>query len=70
MTDGMDEMPTTRMVNGIHSHTTATAAPVIIDADGTTPMRRAGAASATRCAACRPRLVELRLEVTATMPTT
>ena len=39
----MDEIPTTKIVNGIQSHTTATAAPVIIDAVGTTPMWRAGA---------------------------
>jgi hypothetical protein len=34
-------MPTIRMVNGIQSHTTATAAPTIIDAVGITPMCRA-----------------------------
>ena len=31
-------MPTMRMVSGIQNHTTPTAAPVIIDAEGTRPM--------------------------------
>ena len=70
MTDGMDEMPTTRMVNGIQSHTTATAAPVIIDAVGTRPMRRAGVGVPTAVCGVSTAAGGAGLEVTATMPTT
>src|SRR3954464_3089429 len=38
--DGIEETPMTRMVTGIQNHTVPTAAPVIIDAVGTTPRCR------------------------------
>jgi hypothetical protein len=40
MTEGIEEMPTIRIVSGIQNQTMPTAAPVNIEAEGTTPMRR------------------------------
>ena len=42
---GIEEMPMIRIVKGIQNHTVAIAAPVIIEAVGTTPMLRAGDAT-------------------------
>ncbi|GAT14393.1 uncharacterized protein RMCT_1363 [Mycolicibacterium thermoresistibile] len=39
ITDGIELMPTIKMVRGIQNHTRAIAAPVTIDAVGTTPRR-------------------------------
>jgi hypothetical protein len=42
MIDGIEETPTTRSPSGIQNQTRPMAAPVIIDAEGTRPMRRCG----------------------------
>ena len=59
-------MPMIKMANGIQNHTTDTAAPVIIDAVGTTPRWRTGVVTAPWAAAT----AGAELEVTATMPST
>ncbi|GLP80080.1 hypothetical protein TUM20984_15000 [Mycobacterium antarcticum] len=40
MTEGIDEIATMRIVNGIQNQSTPMAAPVSIEAEGTTPIRR------------------------------
>src|SRR5215218_9037557 len=65
----MDEMPTTRIVNGIHSHTAAIAAPVIIDAVGTRPMCRAGLGAVTAVSGTSTVVGGAGGAVTATMST-
>jgi hypothetical protein len=42
MIDGIEEIPTIRSPSGIKNQTRPMAAPVIIDAEGTRPMRRTG----------------------------
>jgi hypothetical protein len=63
-------MPTMRIVNGIHSQTTAVAPPVIIDAVGTRPMCRAGPGSATVVSGTSVVVGGAGVEVTATMSST
>ncbi len=46
MTDGIEEMPMIKIVKGIQNHTRPIAAPVIIEAVGTTPILRGGDATA------------------------
>ena len=58
-----------KIVNGIQNHTVAIAAPVSIDAVGTTPMLRAGAAASPATAAGAG-LASGLVSVTATMPST
>src|ERR671916_1837299 len=70
MPEGIDETPTIKIVKGIQNHTRPIAAPVIIDAVGTTPMVRGRDVSAGCSAAIGSVLASGLVSVTATMPTT
>ena len=66
---GIDEMPITRIANGIQNHTAPTAPPVIIDALGTRPIARlcGGRTSAGSRATAGPGSVTASMSVTAAM---
>ena len=67
---GIDEMPMIKIVKGIHNYTRPIAAPVIIEAVGTTPILRGGDATACSTAAIGAVLASGLVSVTATMPST
>jgi hypothetical protein len=66
----MEEIPTIRIVNGIHSHTRAIAAPAIIDAVGTRPICRSGLGAETSVSGTSTVVGGAGLEVIATMCST